>query len=380
MKDVSVMPLHDHRYDYEMMKRALRLAKRGAGFASPNPMVGAVIVENGKVMAEGYHHAFGLEHAEVDALKKLDFKARGMDMYVSLEPCSHYGKTPPCVDAILKAGISNLHVAMVDPNPLVAGRGFKKLRKNGVSVEVGILEEEAKKLNESFIKYITTRKPFVVAKAAITLDGKIATQEGDSGQFSSGISSEKSHLYAHKLRKELDAILVGGGTVKADNPRLTCRLKGKVKQPVRLILDGKGVSPVGSVVFNTEAARTILVTSRKSDKNWRKQIADKGTEIWLMPAKNGRINLNDLMTKLGENEIASLLVEGGSEVLGAFKDAGLIDRLDLAIAPMVIGGCGKPVFSGKSALKLDDAWKLSYSSFKESGGDILIQAYPEKQE
>jgi len=372
------MPAHDHRYDHEMMKRTLRLARKGAGHVSPNPMVGAVIVDDGKIISEGYHHAVGLEHAEVDALKKIDFKAHGMDMYVNLEPCSHYGRTPPCVDAILKAGISNLHIGMVDPNPLVAGRGVRKLRKQGVSVEVGILEDEAKLLNESFIKYITQKIPFVVAKAAITLDGKIATENGDSGQFSAGISGQKSHKYAHKLRKDLDAILVGGGTVLADNPRLTCRLPGNIRQPLRIVLDGSGVSPKDSVVFDTTTAKTILVTSRKSDKQWRKAITDKGCEIWLMPGKQGKIDIADLLVKLGEKEVASMLVEGGSQILGAFKDAGCIDRLDLAIAPMILGGCGKPVFGGKSAIKLDDAWKLTYSSSQRSGKDILVRAYPNK--
>jgi diaminohydroxyphosphoribosylaminopyrimidine deaminase/5-amino-6-(5-phosphoribosylamino)uracil reductase len=362
-----------------MMRRALRLAKKGAGRVSPNPLVGAVIVRDGEIVAEGYHHQFGADHAEVDALKKLDFKAKDCDMYVNLEPCSHSGKTPPCAEALIKAGVRSVHVAMIDPNPLVAGKGVRMLQEAGIPVEVGLLENDAQRLNESFVKFITTRIPFVVAKAAMSLDGKIATRNGDSGQKSGGISGADAHRYVQELRRDLDAILVGGGTVKADNPRLTCRLDKCPRQPVRVVLDGLGVAPAEAQVFDASVSPTIVVTSRNSDAAWRKAVAARGAEVWLLRGTKGIVNISEVLQKLGQREIASVLLEGGSDVLGGFLRAGLIDRFDLIYSPRLIGGDGLPLFGGEGAVRLSDSIALSVDSVRRLDDDILVTAYPHSE-
>ena len=359
-----------------MMKRALSIARKGVGFVSPNPMVGAVLVRDGKVVAEGFHKAVGSDHAEIDALKKVGFEAGACDMYVSLEPCVHYGRTPPCTDALIKAGLRKIHIAMIDPNPLVAGKGGRELRAAGIEVEVGLLEEDARRLNGAYIKHITEGKPFVVAKAAMTLDGKIATGTGDSGQNSGGITGPESHRYVHRLRRELDAVLVGAGTVKADNPLLTCRLPGKSRQPLRVILDGLGESPADSAVFNTEQVRTLLVTTRESPENWRREVDARGVELLLLPGRAGKVDIDSLLLELGRREVTSLLVEGGSDILAGFLAADAIDRFDLIYAPRIIGGREIPVFGGEGVSFLDLAYRLKIESVRRMGNDVMLQAYP----
>ncbi len=364
-------------HDRALMRRALKLARRGAGFVSPNPLVGAVIAKNGRVVAEGYHHACGDDHAEVDALKKLDFKAPGLDLYVTLEPCVHHGHTPPCTDAIIRAGIRRVCVAMVDPNPLVAGKGIAKLRRAGIEVEVGLLENDARRLNEAFICFISARRPFVVAKAALSLDGRIATASGDSGQKSGGISSPEAHRYVQGLRHDLDAILVGAGTVTADNPRLTCRLNGRVRQPLRIVLDGQGLSSPQAQVFDSAAAPTLVATTRTASAEWRKAVSAKGAEVVVFKGRKGRLDVRDLLMELGRRCIGSLLVEGGGQILAAFLAADCIDRLDLLYAPRLIGALGVPLIDTAGQATLSEAWRLSPGRTRHLGRDLLVQSYPE---
>ncbi len=362
-----------------MMRRAIRLARRGMGWVSPNPMVGAVIVKDGQIVAEGFHRRFGSDHAEVDALRKLDFRADGCDMYVNLEPCSHYGKTPPCAQAIIEAGIRTVHVAMIDPNPLVAGKGVAKLRRAGVVVELGVLETEARKLNETFLTYIIEKRPFVLLKAAMTLDGKIATVSGDSGQQTGGISGPEAHRYVQRLRRDLDAILVGAGTVLTDDPRLTCRLRG-ARQPLRVILDGHGRSPIDAQVFDTDAACTLVATTRKSPAAWRKALAARDVDVLLFPGPKGRIAVRRLLEDLAQRGVGSVLVEGGSEVHAAFLHEGLADRLDIIAAPRIVGGAAIPMVGGAGARTLDAAYRLEFGSVRKLGGDLLIPAFLKQAE
>jgi len=312
----------------------------------------------------------------VDALKKLDFKARGCELYVNLEPCAHVGRTPPCVEAILRSGIRRVHIAVLDPNPLVAGKGVQMLRARGVEVRTGLLEREAWSLNESFFKFITTRLPFVVAKAAMTLDGKIATASGDSGQGRGGISGSEAHRYVHNLRRVLDAILVGAGTVLNDDPFLTCRLGRVIRQPIRVILDGEGRIPLSAHVLDTSQARTLVATSRKSRSAWREQLARHGVEVLLLPAKNGLIDIPALLSELGKRGVASLLVEGGSEVLHSFMASKSLDRLELIVTPHVFGGTRIPLIGGLGVGSIDTAYEFSELEARRLGRDILIRATP----
>ncbi len=358
------------------MRRALKLARRGAGFVSPNPMVGAVIVRGGKIVAEGYHHLYGGNHAEVDALKKIDYKASGCDMYLNLEPCSHHGKTPPCVDALISSKINAVYVGMIDPNPRVAGKGIKKLLNAGINVEVGILEKECREFNRSFIKHVITETPFVVGKAAITIDGKIATSRGDSGQEDGGMSGEASHRLVHRLRHELDAILVGAGTVIRDNPYLTARMaRGRASNPLRVVLDGKGHIPLSSNVLDVSIAETIVVTTRASESSWREGIKASGAELWLMKGPGGNVDINELLERLG-SRAASLIVEGGSQIFTSFMNAAAIDRFMFFMTPMILGGQEVPVVGGNGFNSIKDAWRLKDVSVKMLDGDLLYEGTP----
>ncbi len=374
------MPLapHDHQHDERWMRRALALARQGEGFVSPNPMVGCVIVRDGEVVAEGYHHQVGKEHAEIDALKKLDFQAKDCDLYVSLEPCCHHGRTPPCADAIIRAGVRSVHVAMVDPNPLVAGGGINRLRDAGIGVEVGVLEEESKQLNERFITYISKKRPFVLVKAAASLDGRIATRSFDSGQTSGGISGPESHRLVHQLRHAYDAILVGASTVRYDNPQLTTRLPDResVRHPVKIVLDALGETP--AEVRLLDGKPVIFVSTSKSRKSWREAMRDAGAEVWVLPSDQDRLDLSVLLTRLAkEKHLASVLVEGGSQVIGSFFEQKLVDKLALFLTPRLIGAQGLPLVGGLSVEALTDAPRLRDMRVKAVGEDILVEAYPE---
>ncbi len=367
-------------FHVQYMEYALSLAELSLGYTSPNPAVGAVVVKDGVVVGMGYTQPPGSDHAEVVALKQARDRARDATMYVILEPCCHYGRTPPCTEAIISAGITSVHVAMVDPNPLVAGKGVARLKDAGIKVVIGEYEDKARQINESYIKYITTGTPFVVAKFAMSLDGKIATREGDSRW----ISGEESRKYVHKLRQQVDAIMVGVNTIITDNPRLSARgccggKGGKViQQPLRVILDGKGRMPVESRVFH-EPGSTLLVVAGELSPQKQDELTQAGAEILALEGDGDIINLERLLAILGERQITSLLVEGGSHLLGELFDSGLIDKVMVFIAPIIIGGSGaKSAVAGSGAALVSEALRLRDVEMRTFADDVLVSGYVTK--
>ncbi len=360
----------------EYMKKALRLARRGAGCVSPNPMVGAVIVKGERTIAEGYHHRCGEDHAEIDALKKIDFNAHDCSMFLNLEPCSHHGRTPPCADALIRSGISAVYIGTSDPNPKVSGEGIRRLLAAGIHVEVGVCEKECLELNRVFFKYIVNKIPYVLVKAAISLDGKIAAASGDSGQSSGGISGVESHRLVHRLRHDFDAVLVGAGTVLKDNPLLTCRLPGRrAKNPLRIVLDSGGVISEQARVIDASVAPTIVVSTSRSSQKWRKAVQARGAELLLLESAGGQIDISELLKALG-SRVSSILVEGGSEVISSFVRAQAVDRIMFFIAPLLLGGEKIPVVGGPSAEFLSDGVRLEDVLFRRVGCDLLYEATP----
>ena len=322
--------------DFEFyMRRALELAKKAEGCTSPNPMVGCVIADaEGKIVGEGWHHKAGTPHAEVNAIADMNAKqARGHTAFVTLEPCSHWGRTGPCCEVLIKAGIKRVVAAMEDPNPKVAGNGFRRLREAGVEVIVGVCATEARRLNEQFLLWVTQKRPFVSLKFAETLDGKLATVARDS-HF---VTGQEAHVYSHYLRKTHDAILVGIGTVLDDDPELTTRLV-EGKNPVRIVLDSRAQIPLAAKVLQGET-KTLLVTGPEADAEKCKTLQGlQNVEVLTLPCEDGKISIPALLQALYEHGIASVLVEGGSEVLGSFLDAGMADRVYAFIAPKLVGG------------------------------------------
>ncbi|MGI9952345.1 bifunctional diaminohydroxyphosphoribosylaminopyrimidine deaminase/5-amino-6-(5-phosphoribosylamino)uracil reductase RibD [Moorellaceae bacterium AZ2] len=351
------------------MRRALELARRGLGRTAPNPAVGAVIVQGGEIVGEGYHQKAGTPHAEVHALREAGERARGSTLYVTLEPCCHYGKTPPCTEAIIAAGIKKVVAAMVDPNPKVAGRGIRRLREAGLEVEVGLLEKEARRLNEAFIKYITTGLPWVTLKMALTLDGKIATRT----RASRWITGEASRLKAHELRNTHDAILVGIGTILADDPELTTRLPGG-RDPVRVILDSRLRLPLNARVVNLKSsAPTLVATTEEAPRERREELARAGVEVVVLPSVEGKVSWPALLENLAQRQITSILVEGGAEVNGSALARGVVDRVVAFIAPKIFGGREAPgAVAGPGVSRPEEAWKLEEVEVEPSGEDILI--------
>lgn len=358
--------------DIKYMREAFRLAKLAEGRTTPDPMVGAVLVKGGEIIATGYHGEVATPHAEAWAIEKAGVKAKGATLYINLEPCSHYGNNPPCVDTIVRAGIKEVVAAMQDPNPLVNGKGFRKLRKLGVKVRVGLLEEEARKMNEVFVKYITTRRPFVVMKTAMTIDGKIATRTGASRW----VAGPESLRFAHRLRNIYDAILVGINNVLIDNPRLTVRLVKKIKNPIRIILDAYARTPLRAKVLNTREARTIIVVGPKAPKKQVLALEKKGAEIIVLPAPQGAIALKALLKELGEMGVTSLLVEGGGEVNASFLKEGLVDKAFFIIAPKIFGGRdAKTPVEGEGIKFPSQAKWLKSVHIEKLGEDLLVSGY-----
>ncbi|MGQ9919961.1 MAG: bifunctional diaminohydroxyphosphoribosylaminopyrimidine deaminase/5-amino-6-(5-phosphoribosylamino)uracil reductase RibD [Desulfobacca sp.] len=360
--------------DRSFMARALRLAKKGAGFTSPNPMVGAVVVRDGRIVGQGYHRRYGGPHAEVEALSQAGAAARGATLYVTLEPCNHHGKTPPCTQAVLAAGIARVVIANADPNPRVTGGGAAFLRQQGLQVEMGLLAEAARRLNEPFFKASTTGRPWVIAKAAASLDGKIATHTNDSHW----ITGPAARLWVHRLRHQVDAILVGVGTVVADDPQLTTRLpRGRGKDPVRVILDSRLRLPLTAQVLQLHStAPTWIACTEAAPPDKREALAALGAECLLLPSRQGRVDLEALLSLLGQRRLQSLLVEGGAEVHGAFFEAGLIDKFYLFLAPKLIGGRQAPgVFGGQGITRLAEAPSLRELTIRRLGPDLLISGY-----
>jgi len=364
----------------DYMEEALSLARLALGHVSPNPAVGAVVVRNDAVVGRGYTHEPGSWHAEVGAINQAGTEARGGVLYVTLEPCCHYGRTPPCTEAIIGAGISKVHIAILDPNPLVAGRGKDEMEKAGIETYVGEHELEAREINEAYFKYITTGLPFVTAKFAVSLDGKIATKSGDS----KWISSEESRKYVHNMRYSADAIMAGVNTVLADDPHLTIRCSGGKggtarKQPLRIIVDGKGRTPLTAQVFS-EPGKTILALGRLTTLEEKAAFAQAGAEVLELPSAEGLVGLEELFKKLGEREVTSVLVEGGGKLFGSLFDLGLVDKVVAFIAPIIIGGEeGKMAVGGKGVDKVVDSLRLERIRVEKFDDDVMISGYVRKE-
>lgn len=356
------------------MQKALGLALRGKGRTSPNPMVGAVIVKGDKIIAGGYHKKAGTPHAEIIALNKAGTEARGASLYVNLEPCCHTEKrTPPCTKAIISSGIKEVIVAMKDPNPRVSGKGLKELRKAGIKIRTNVMRAEALKLNEAFIKYITTEKPFVILKIAQSLDGKIATAKGES----KWITGPEARGQVQRLRHEVDAVLVGIGTVKKDDPSLDCRIHNG-ENPYRVIIDSLLQITPDAKVLKYHDGKTIIAVTDKADRQRSAALEKKGVKVLVIKDKAGKIELNSLMKELGRLNITSVMVEGGSSISASFLSAKLVDKVMFFVAPKIIGGIDAfPSVGGKSPTLLKQAIKLKAMQTYNFGRDILIEAYVE---
>jgi diaminohydroxyphosphoribosylaminopyrimidine deaminase/5-amino-6-(5-phosphoribosylamino)uracil reductase len=357
--------------DERFMRRALALARRGLGKTSPNPAVGAVLVRKGRVVGEGWHQKAGRPHAEALALRGV--KARGTTLYVTMEPCCTWGKTPPCTEAIIAAGVRRVVVAALDPNPKHNGRGIIVLRHGGVRVEWGLLAGEATAMNEAFNKWITTGMPLVIAKAAMSLDGKIATRTGDS----KWITSEAARREAHKLRAGVDAIMVGANTVTRDDPKLTLRHGVRGRQPWRVVVDARGQTPTKARLFtDAERKRTIVVTTDLSPSRWRERLIVRGVHVVVVKQNRARVDLRAALRALGKRDVTSVLVEGGGELIGSFFDARLVDRVSLFYAPIVIGGRGAvTAVAGEGVASVRTAMRLKDCHWRRIGkNELLVEA------
>jgi diaminohydroxyphosphoribosylaminopyrimidine deaminase/5-amino-6-(5-phosphoribosylamino)uracil reductase len=365
----------------DFMQRALELARAAMGATSPNPTVGAVIVRDGEVVGEGFTQPPPGDHAEVVALKQADKSARGAALYVTLEPCPHFGRTPPCADAIIEAGVAEVHYAMADPDPLVDGRGHRKLEEAGIAVHTGEGEAEARRINEAFIKHRVKGTPFVIAKFAASLDGRIAAASGDSRW----VSGPQSRDWSHDLRTKVDAILVGSTTVVIDDPLLTARPgdQDAERQPLRVVVDSRGRTPPMARVL-TGPARTLVATVERAPSasgGWRASLRAAGAEILNFPAVDGRVDLPALLRELAGRDVLSLLVEGGGVILGGFFDRGLVDKVHAVIAPMIIGAEDAPAaVVGQGAYRMADALRLRDITVERLGDDILVTGYPQDAE
>lgn len=358
--------------DKVYMKRALELAELGRGKVAPNPMVGAVIVKAGKIIGEGYHKKYGDNHAEVNAFENATEDVSGATLYVTLEPCAHYGKTPPCAKRIVKEGIKKVVIGVLDPNPLVAGKGVNILKDAGIEVVVGVLEEECRKINEVFMKYIKTSRPFVLMKYAMSLDGKISTATGKS----KWISCEKSRRDVHKLRNNLSAIMVGINTVIKDNPMLNCRIEGG-NDPIRIIVDSNLRIPLDSKIVNTSNnISTIVATTHKADKDKIKLLEERNVEVIVAKEKDGRVDITSLIDKLGEKKIDSILLEGGSEINFSCLQEGIVDKVRIYIAPKILGGNNaKGAVGGRGVSEMIESFNIENIDISTIGSDIVVEGY-----
>ncbi len=353
--------------DENFMREALKIARNAEGRTSPNPMVGAVVVQGGRIIAEGWHRKAGTPHAEVHALNMAGGLAENSTLYVTLEPCSHFGRTPPCANRIIDAKVSRVVVAMTDPNPLVAGRGIEILKAAGIAVDVGILESDARRLNEVFIKYITRKIPFVTAKFASSLDGKISTATGES----QWISCEEARAFTHHLRDVNDGIMVGIGTVLADNPSLTARLPDG-KNPARIIVDSRARTPLDAKILTDGQAKTIIAVAETAPTEKVSALKNLGAEI--IQTGGEQVDLKVLMSELARREITSVLLEGGGTLNFSMLRAGLVDKVLAFVAPKILGGKSAltPV-EGGGFEKISDAVQLENLSAEKIGSDILIR-------
>jgi diaminohydroxyphosphoribosylaminopyrimidine deaminase/5-amino-6-(5-phosphoribosylamino)uracil reductase len=361
----------------DYMQRALALARQALGRVSPNPAVGAVLVRDGRVVGEGFTQPPGGSHAEVVALGQAGEVARGSTLYVTLEPCCHQGRTPPCTKAIIAAGVIEVRMAILDPDPNVSGRGRDELAAAGIAVHLGEGEQEAWRLNEAYIKHRTTGLPFVIAKFAASLDGRIAAASGDSRW----ISGPQSRQWAHEQRATVDAIMVGVNTILVDDPRLTARPGGQEseRKPLRVVADSAGRTPATARVLQGQG-RALIATSDRSEPLWRQVMEAAGAEVLVLPRDGDSLDLAALLKALAERGVLSLLVEGGGILLGSFFDQGLVDKVQAIIAPLIIGAAEAPAaVAGRGAHRLAEAWRLREVAVERLGDDILITGYPAKR-
>ena len=355
--------------DKEYMKKALLLAKKGQDFVSPNPLVGAVVVKNGKIIGQGYHQKYGDLHAERKALESCIQSPQDATMYVTLEPCCHFGKTPPCCDAIINSGIKKVVVATLDPNPLTSGKGIKALKTAGIQVVVGVLERESQAMNEVFFHYIKTKTPFVVMKYAMTADGKIATATGKS----KWITGEKARENVHKDRSRYSAIMVGVQTVIADNPMLTSRIEN-AKNPVRIICDTSLRTPINSQIIKTSNNIKTIIATSSTNNELKEKFKNQGCKIIEIPQKNSHIDLQVLMQKLGQTQIDSILLEGGSTLNFSALNSEIVNKVQAYVSPKIFGGeCAKTPVGGVGFLSPDKCIKLVDKTVEIFDDDILIQ-------
>ena len=353
------------------MERALELAKKGTGKVNPNPLVGAIIVKNGEIIGEGYHECYGEAHAERNAVNNAIKSVEDSTIYVTLEPCAHYGKTPPCVDLIIEKKFKKVVIGMLDPNELVAGKSIEKLEKNGVEVVVGVKEEECKKLNEIFIKYITSKSPFVILKSGMSLDGKIATYSGKS----KWITSKESREDAQNLRNRLNSIMVGVNTVITDDPELTCRINND-KKLIRIVVDTNLRIPLDSKVINNKDKLTIIATTLNSNENKKQALRDLGIKVIEVSEKNNKVNLKELLRKLGQEGIDSVLIEGGGTLNFSALEENIVDKVIFYIAPKILGGeNSKSCIAGIGFSELNQAVNLKDISYRKIGEDLVVEGY-----
>lgn len=357
--------------DKKYMALAISLAKRAEGRTNPNPLVGAVVVKNGRVIGKGYHKKCGTPHAEVHALNAAGAGAKGATLYVTLEPCDHFGRTPPCTDAIIESGVRRVVIAMRDPNPLTDGRGIRKLSRHGIKTSVGILESEASGINKPFIKFVTKKMPLVRVKVAESIDGKIATRSGDSRW----ITGKDSRRYVHELRGKVDAVMVGVATVLKDDPLLLSKIPG-AKQPVRVIVDSALKTPLNARLFlKVGKYSVVLATTKEASFKKAERCAKKGISVLFCKTKNGRVDLKDLLKKLSWLNIVDLMVEGGGELVASLVEEKLVDQFMFFISPKIIGGrLAKTPVEGRGVDKVKDAVCLKNISIRKFAQDILIEA------
>jgi diaminohydroxyphosphoribosylaminopyrimidine deaminase/5-amino-6-(5-phosphoribosylamino)uracil reductase len=358
------------RVDERYMRMALRLARRGAGRTSPNPMVGAVLVRGGQVIATGYHHRAGEDHAEIAALRRAGRRARGATLYLNLEPCNHIGRTPPCTLSLIDAGIRKVVAGMIDPNPRVAGRGIRTLRRAGIEVHVGLLESECRALNAAFIKYIREKRPLVILKLAASLDGKIATRTGNS----QWITGKTAREFVHRMRNEVDAVVVGVETVIHDNPRLTCRIPGG-RDPWRVILDGHLRIPLTARLLGKSIrGRTIVVTGATASARGIRALEERGAEVWRLPLRDGALPWGRLLARLAQVGVLSVMIEGGAVTATHALARKVVDRVFFFYAPKIIGGDGKAMIDSLGVTKIAAALKVKNPKSARLGEDFLFSA------
>lgn len=353
------------------MRWAIALALEGQGQTSPNPMVGAVVVKKGKIVGEGFHMRAGLPHAEINALLDAGKGAKGADLYVTLEPCAHFGRTPPCVDAIATAGIKRVYIGARDPNPLVNGRGIRALRAHGIHVVEGVLKDSCRKINEAYNKFIANGVPHVTAKVALSLDGKMATGDGDS----KWITNEECRLHVHKLRGQVDAVMVGGNTARRDNPRLDVRIKKwHGVQPKAIVIDGALKFPRSLHLFKRARGQTIILTTSRASGAMKRFLEKKGCIVIVCRStSDGRVFLPHALKKLGELGITSILIEGGGQLFADFFGRNLVDRAVVCIAPKLIGGGGLDFLPGISIKKISEAIKLRDVQTQTLGDNVVVE-------